>query len=63
MYCYIYLLYHLIYEYKLETEVMYLQIFSFMVLMNLSATTDFPSLCTEYISISFFYNHDLIELL
>ena len=26
----------------------------FKVLINLSATTDFPSLCAEYISVSFF---------
>ena len=31
--------------------------------MNLSATTDFPSLCNEYISLSFFSNHNLIDLL
>ena len=36
---------------------MYLWILVFRVLMNLSATTDFPSLCVEYISISLSFNH------
>ena len=31
--------------------------------MNISATTDFLSLCVEYISISFFSSHDIIDLL
>ena len=31
--------------------------------MNLSAVTDFPSLLIDYISISFYYNHDFIDLL
>ena len=31
--------------------------------MNLSATTDFPSLCAEFISIPFFSSHDFIDLL
>ena len=30
--------------------------------MNLSATTDFPSLCDEYISKAFFSSHDFIDL-
>ena len=34
-----------------------------MVLINLSATTDFPSLRLEYISISLSCNHNLIDLL
>ena len=33
------------------------------VLINLVATTDFSSLCVEYISISFFSNYDFIDLL
>ena len=35
----------------------------FKVLINLSTTTDFPSLCVKYISIAFFYGHDFIDLL
>ena len=36
----------------------------FKVLMNLSATTGFPSLCTEHIFIAFFFaGHDFIDLL
>ena len=35
----------------------------FKVVTNLSATTDFPSLCVEYISLSYFSNHDFIDLL
>ena len=31
--------------------------------MNLSATTDFPSLCVEYISIAFISGDDFINLL
>ena len=31
--------------------------------MNLSAKTDFPSLCAQYISMLFFYSHDFIDLL
>ena len=31
--------------------------------MNLSEITDLPSLCVEYISISFFPDHDFIDLL
>ena len=31
--------------------------------MNFSATTDFSSLCAEYISSAFFSNHDFIDLL
>ena len=37
--------------------------FVFKVLINLSATTDSPSLCAEYISVSFFSNYDFIDLL
>ena len=33
----------------------------FKVPMNLSAITCFPSLCVEYISMSFFSSHDFIE--
>ena len=33
------------------------------VLINLSATTDFPLLCVECISISLSSNHDFIDLL
>ena len=40
-----------------DTEVMYLQILVFKVLMNLSAATDFPYLCIEYISISLSFSH------
>ena len=46
-----------------DNEVIYLQILFLYVLINLSSTTDFPSFCIEYISISFFSNHDFIELL
>ena len=42
---------------------MYLWILLFKVLINLSATTDLPSLCIEYISISLSFNHFFIELL
>ena len=35
----------------------------FKVLIDLSATTDFPLLCIEYISISLSFNHFLKELL
>ena len=34
-----------------DTEVIYLEISFFKVLTNYSATTDFPSLCVEYIFI------------
>ena len=34
-----------------------------MVLINLLATTDFSSLCVEYISIYLFYKNDFIDLL
>ena len=46
-----------------DTEVMYLLILVLKVLVNLSATTNFPSLCIEYISISLSYNYFLKELL
>ena len=39
------------------------KILLFKVLINLSATTDFPSLSVKYISIAFFSNHDFIDLL
>ena len=55
MYCCIYLLYHLIYQYA-----------HFLILkscINLSTTIDFSSLCFEYISISLSYNHDVTDLL
>ena len=60
---YIYM-YVYIYIYTLfGTEVTYMQILFFKVLINLSTTTDFPSLCVEYISISLSCNHDFIDLL
>ena len=37
--------------------------FAFSVLINLSATTDFPSLFVEYITISLSWNHFLKEVL
>ena len=39
-----------------DIEVIYLQALLFKVIINLSATTDVPSLCVEYIchSMSFF---------
>ena len=43
-----------------ETEVIYLQISVFKVLAKLLATTNFPSLCIEYISILLSCNHDFI---
>ena len=47
-----------------DTEIMYLQILvNCKVLVNLSATTDFPSLCIECISILLSFNHFLQELL
>ena len=46
-----------------DIEVIYSYILLFKVLINLSATADFPSLCVEYISISFFSSHDKIGLL
>ena len=45
-----------------ETKVMYLYILFLKVLMNLSVTTDLPSLFVEYISIAFFSSHDFIDL-
>ena len=33
----------------------------FKVLINLTAKTDFLSLCVEYISISLSFNHDFID--
>ena len=47
----------------IDIEVMYLQILLFKVQINLSATTDFPSLCVEYIFMSFFSSHYFIDLL
>ena len=46
-----------------DIEVMYLYILVFRIQINLSATTDFPSLYVEYISISLSLNHFLKELL
>ena len=40
---------------------MYLQILFFVVLKNLSAAVDLPSLCDEYISISLFCKTDLAD--
>ena len=42
---------------------MYLQIFFFKVLTNLSATTDFSSLCVESIFMSLSCNHDFIDFM
>ena len=44
-----------------DIEVMYLYILFFMVLINVSASTDFPSFYTEYISVAFFL--DMISLI
>ena len=44
----------------LETEVFYFQVLFFKVLMNLSAKTDFHSLCVEDISVSLFWKNDFI---
>ena len=46
-----------------EIAVICLQILFFKVLINLSATTDFPSLNADYISISLSFNHFLNKLL
>ena len=46
-----------------ETEIMYLKILFFKVLMNLSSITDFPSLSVECIPIEFFSSNDIIDLL
>ena len=46
-----------------DIEVIYLKILFFKVITNLSTTTDFPSLCVEYISMSIFTSHDFIDLL
>ena len=46
-----------------DIEVMTLQILVFKFLIDLSATTYFPSLCIEHISISLFFNHFLTKLL
>ena len=45
----------------LPTEIIYLQIFFFNVLTNLSAIKDFPSLCVEYILIPIFSIYDFID--
>ena len=42
---------------------MYLEILVLRVLINLSAATNFPSLCIEYVSISLSFNHFLKEIL
>ena len=44
-------------------KVIYLQILFFKILINLSATTDFTSLCIEYISVWLSCNHDFTDLL
>ena len=46
-----------------DIEAMYLEILFFTALTNLSTTTDFPSLCVEYITTSFSCSHFLKELL
>ena len=46
-----------------DIEVMYMWILAFKVLINLSATTDFTSLCIEYIFMSLPFNHFLKKLL
>ena len=46
-----------------DTKVICLYILLFKVLIKLSATTDFPSLCFEYISMSLSSYQDLIDLL
>ena len=46
-----------------DTEVIYLLILFFRLLINFSPTADFHSLCFEYIFISLSYNHDLIDIL
>ena len=52
----------LIYKF-FEAGVMYLSIWFFKVIINLSVITDIPLLCVEYISISLFYKNDFINLL
>ena len=47
----------------LDIEVIHLQILFFKVLINLSAATDFPSLCVDCTSISLSCNHNFIDLL
>ena len=42
---------------------MLLEILFFKVLMNLLATTDFPSFFVEHDSMPFFAKHDLMDLL
>ena len=46
-----------------DIELIYLKILYLKVLINLSATIDFPLLCAEYISISLFSDHEFIDLL
>ena len=46
-----------------DIEVKYVSILFFTVLIILSETTGFPSLCVECIFISFFSSHDFIGLL
>ena len=56
---------HLIYQYKhflILTSCIYTSQ-SFKVLIYLSGTTDFPSLCVEYISIAFFFFLAMISLI
>ena len=47
----------------LDVKVIFLSILLFKILINLLATTDYPSLCLEYMSISFFSSFDFIDLL
>ena len=63
-YC-IYQQYHLTHQYKrfFDTDVICLQILCFSALINLSVTTDFPSLCVEYIFTSLSSSHLLKDLL
>ena len=63
MYCYIYLLYYLIYQYTHFLKLRSCIYKSFEVLKNISATTDFPSLCMEYFSVEFILNHDFINFI
>ena len=46
-----------------DIKVKHLEILFFKIVINLSATRDFPPLCFEEISAVFFSNHDFIDLL
>ena len=65
LYLFIYWLYYLIYQYThfFYIEDLYIYILFFMALINLSAATDFPLLCVEYISIWCFASNHFIHLL